>query len=103
VTSRVRVPLPTVGIADFCRRWRVREFSLFGSVVRDDFRPDSDIDVLVSFVPDAPWTLADLAEMREELQALFGRDVDLVEREALRNPFRRHAILSTREIIHAAG
>jgi uncharacterized protein len=101
--SRVRVPLPREAIVDFCRRWKVREFSLFGSVVRDDFRPDSDIDVLVSFAPDTPWSLADLAEMREELMTLFGREIDLVEREALRNPFRRHAILTTREIIHAAG
>lgn len=101
--SRVRVAVPQDEIADFCRRWKVRELALFGSVVRNDFRPDSDIDVLVSFEPEAPWSLADLAEMREELRALFGREVDLVEREALRNPFRRHTILTTREIIHAAG
>ena len=101
--SRVQVSVPRDAIADFCRRWQVRELSLFGSVVREDFGPDSDIDVLVSFTPEAPWSLADLAEMREELMALFGREVDLVEREALRNPFRRHSILTRREIIHAAG
>jgi uncharacterized protein len=101
--SRVRVPLPRDAISDFCRRWQIVEFSLFGSVLRDDFRPESDIDVLVSFAPDAPWSLADLAEMREELKTLFGREIDLVEREALRNPFRRHSVLSSREIIHAGG
>ncbi len=100
--SRARIPIPEDAIADFCRRWKVVEFSLFGSVLRDDFRPDSDVDVLVSFADDAPWSLADLVEMQDELRALFDRDVDLVEREALRNPFRRHAILTTREVIHAA-
>jgi predicted nucleotidyltransferase len=94
--------IPLGRIEAFCRKWRVREFSLFGSVLRDDFRPDSDVDVLVSFEPEAPWDLFHLVEMRDELIALFGRDVDLVEKEGLRNPFRRRAILNTREVIYAA-
>jgi len=89
-------------LAVFCRQWRIQEFSLFGSVLRDDFRPDSDIDVLVSFEPDAPWSLLDIVAMKEELKGIFGRDVDLVEKQALRNPFRRRSILNSYEVIHAA-
>jgi len=95
------VDVPMARIEAFCRKWRVRELSLFGSVLRDDFRPDSDVDILVSFEPDDPWDLFHLVEMRDELIALFGRDVDLVEKEGLRNPFRRRTILDTREVIFA--
>lgn len=79
------------------------ELSLFGSVLRDDFGPDSDIDVLVSFAPDAQWSLLDLVEMQEGLEKIFGREVDLVEREGLRNPFRRRAILNQRKVIYEAS
>ncbi len=97
-----RIDIPRDRIADFCQRWKVIEFALFGSVLREDFRPDSDVDVLVSFQPEAPWSLLDIVTMQEELEAIFGRKVDLVEKEALRNPFRRHSILTGREVIHAA-
>jgi len=97
-----RIPIDKKQIATFCRRWQIAEFSLFGSVLREDFRPDSDVDVLVSFHPQAGWSLWDLAEMQEELEKMFGRPVDLVEKESLRNPFRRHSILNTREIFYAA-
>lgn len=98
-------PLPTIDpgrVADFCRRWRITELALFGSILRADFRPDSDVDVLVTFEPGAPWTLWDLSRMRTELEALFGRGVDLVEKKALRNPFRRQAILANQRVIYAA-
>lgn len=88
-------------IADFCRRWKVTEFALFGSAIRDDFRADSDVDVLVTFEADAPWSLWDLSRMRAELEGLFHREVDLVEKKALRNPFRRQAILSNQRVIYA--
>jgi predicted nucleotidyltransferase len=94
--------LPLDQIADFCRQWKIREFSLFGSVLREDFRPDSDIDVLVSFQPGAPWSLWDLVEMQQQLGTLLGRSVDLIEKEGLRNPYRRHEILSTRRVVYAA-
>jgi uncharacterized protein len=97
--------IPTIDpgqIADFCRRWKIIELALFGSVLREDFRPDSDIDVLVSFEPGAPWTLWDLSRMRIELEEIFGREVDLVEKKALRNPFRRQAILASQRIVYAA-
>ena len=101
--NRLGLNIPMEDIEAFCRRWRVTEFSLFGSVLRDDFQPDSDVDVLVSFADDSPWSLFDVVDMIEQLRAVFGRKVDLVEKSALRNPFRRHEILTTREVIYAAG
>jgi len=89
-------------IADFCRKWKVIEFALFGSVLSKDFRPDSDIDVLVSFSEDAKWSLFDIVSMQNELNEIFGRDVDLVEKDAIRNPFRRHSILRSKKVIYAA-
>ena len=101
--SQIRnIDVPMEKIAEFCRRWKVRRFSLFGSVLRDDFGPDSDVDVLVSLQPDSTWDLLDLVDMRDELTALFGREVDLVEEEGLRNPFRRSSILSTRQVVYVA-
>ena len=100
INSRIEFPIDQV--VEFCKRWQVDEFSLFGSVLREDFRPDSDVDVLVSFSPAAPWSLFDLVTMQDELHEIFGRPVDLVEREGLRNPFRKRNILSSREIIYAS-
>ncbi len=89
-------------ISEFCQRWKVTELALFGSVLRADFRPESDVDVLVSFAAEAPWTLWDLSAMREELEGIFGREVDLVEKKGLRNPFRRQAILANQQLLYAA-
>ncbi len=96
------IDIPDERLAESCRKWKVKELSLFGSILRDDFRPDSDVDVLVVFSPDATWSLWDLFDMREELQQLFGREVDLVEKDALRNPFRRHEILQNHKVVYAA-
>ena len=84
-------------LRDFCRRWKVTEFSLFGSVVRDDFGPDSDVDVMVTFAPDARRSLFDEVHMADELVEIFGRDVDLLTRRAVersRNSIRRDSILT---------
>jgi predicted nucleotidyltransferase len=89
-------------IDQFSRRWRVKELALFGSALREDFGPESDVDVLVSFESDAPWTLWDLSRMRAELTEIFGREVDLLEKEGLKNPFLRRAILPTKRVIYAA-
>jgi uncharacterized protein len=97
-----RIDIPTSLIEDFCRRWKISEFSLFGSVLRDDFRPDSDVDVLVEFEPDHPWSLYDVVDMEEELQAMFGRQVHLVMKGGLKNPLRRREILRARQVIYAA-
>jgi predicted nucleotidyltransferase len=100
--STPHIELPDRTIAEFCRRWEIREFSLFGSVLRDDFRPESDIDVVVSFQAGARWSLLDLATMQEELSGILGRAVDLIEAEALRNPYRRAAILGSKQVVYAA-
>ena len=87
-----KLEVPDEAIAEFCRRWKITELALFGSVLREDFGPDSDVDVLVRFEPDAPWDLWHVIEMKEELAGLVGRNVDLAEREAVeesQNPFRR--------------
>jgi predicted nucleotidyltransferase len=97
---KIRIPLKP--IEDFCRRWKIKELALFGSVLREDIRPDSDIDVLVTFQPDGGITFDNRVEMLDELAAIFGREVDLVEKEGIRNPFRRHEILTTREVVYAA-
>jgi predicted nucleotidyltransferase len=100
-----RIPIDREKIAEFCRRWEITEFSLFGSVLRDDFRPDSDVDVLVTFALDAEWSLFDDVDMEEELSAIFGRKVDLVSRRAVErsdNWIRRKAILSTAEPVYVA-
>jgi hypothetical protein len=96
------IDLPQDKIADFCRRWKVVELALFGSVLRDDFRPDSDIDVLVTFTPDAPWSLFEIVQIQEELKGMLGREIDIVEKDAIRNPFRRHEILNHMEVVYAA-
>ena len=103
--GKINIDLPKDKIADFCRRWKIREFSIFGSVLREDFRPDSDIDVLVTLSEDANNTLFDLVHMKEELEQIFGREVDLVSRrgiESSRNYLRKEAILGTAEAIYAA-
>jgi len=89
-------------IATFCRRWKIKELALFGSVLREDFNPTSDVDILISFEPDIPWSLYDWMDMIEELKSIFGRDVDLVEKSGLKNPLRRHEILTKRQVIYAA-
>lgn len=100
VQERLRVDPHAIDA--FCRRWRIAELSLFGSVLRDDFSVDSDVDLLVAFEPDDPWDLWDLIDMEAELENLFGRKVDIVEKNAITNPFRRHEILTTRQVLYAA-
>jgi uncharacterized protein len=89
-------------IAALCRKWKIVELALFGSVLRDDFRRDSDVDVLVTFADDAPWSSWDLVDAQLDLQRLFGHEVDLVEKRTVVNPFRRHAIFSSKQVIYAA-
>ena len=90
----------------FCRKWHVRELAVFGSVLRDDFRPDSDVDVLVEPEVGVVWSFRDLLQMSEELESLFGRKVDLVEKRVIlqsRNWIRREHILRNMERIYVAG
>jgi hypothetical protein len=101
----IRVELSKDKIQDFCLKWKVTELALFGSVLRDDFRPDSDIDVLVSFEPAARWSLMAMVEMQDELEKILGRKVDLVERSAIErseNYIRRRHILASAEPYYVA-
>ena len=100
--NRTPIDVPHQALTDTCRRWRIVEMSLFGSILRDDFRPDSDVDVLVVFEPHVLWSLLDLVDLQVELTALFGRPVDIVEKSAIRNPFRRQSILTHRKVVYAA-
>jgi len=100
---RKKFSLPRKKIAEFCKRWSITEFSVFGSVLREDFRPDSDIDVMVSIDPKAHIGLFEIAQMRIELEDMFKRPVDLIEKEGLRNPYRRSEILRTAQVVYAAG
>ncbi len=99
------VKVPKDKIEDFCARWKIAELSLFGSVLRDDFRPDSDIDLLVTFVARVHWSVDHLVQMKEELEELFGRPVDLVEKRVIErspNYIRRNHILSHLETVYVA-
>ena len=96
------ISIPKKEITAFCQRWKVVEFALFGSVLRDDFTPESDVDVLVTFALGAQVSLFDMAQMQIELQMLFERPVDILEKEALRNPYRKREILGTAQVVYAA-
>jgi predicted nucleotidyltransferase len=103
--KRGDVNIPADKIRAFCHKWKITEVSLWGSVLRDDFRPDSDVDVLVSFEPEARWSLLDLVHMQEELTSIIGREVDLVEREAVErseNYIRQRDILESAEPVYVA-
>jgi hypothetical protein len=91
-------------IADFCRRWQINEFALFGSALRDDFRPDSDLDILVTFAPEADWSLLDQMQMEQELAQILRRKIDLYTKHAVEqnhNWLRRREILNTAQVIYA--
>ena len=94
---------PRAELEAFCQRWRVTEISVFGSAVREDFRDESDIDLLVDFEPEARHTIFDGVAMEDELRELFNRDVDLVEKRAILasdNYLRRDHILGTAQVIY---
>jgi len=100
-------PLPVAidqeRLSDFCRRWKIQKLELFGSVLTPEFGPDSDVDFLATFEPDAGWTLFDEVTMQEDLAAIVGRRVDLVSRRAVeRSPnwIRRRSILEGAEPIY---
>ena len=88
-------------LAQLCRRWRIAELALFGSVARGTAKADSDVDLLVTCEPNAPWSTLDLVDLREELVSVFGRPVDLIEERAIRNPYRKTAILRDKSVLYA--
>jgi uncharacterized protein len=101
MNDAVPLHIPFEALADFCRRYQVRELALFGSMLRQDDRPESDVDLLVSFAPAARVTFLTLARMQRELEALLGRNVDLVPKDGLKPIIREH-ILATARVLYAA-
>jgi len=104
--GRIRIDIPHDRLAAFCRAHRIRRLSVFGSALREDFRPDSDVDILVTFEEGARHSLFDLVTMQDELEAILSRAVDLVEREAVEqseNYIRRRHILANEEPVYVAG
>jgi predicted nucleotidyltransferase len=100
--ASTQIPISKVKIAKFCRRWQVQELALFGSVLRPDLTSESDVDVLVTFAPEAQISQFDMAQMRIELQGIFNRPVDILEKDALRNPFRKREILKSAQVVYAS-
>ena len=96
------INIPKERIETLCLRYQVRELAVFGSVLRPDFDSTSDVDFLVTFEPDCKCDLFDLSDLAQELEGIFGRHVDLVEKAALKNPFRKKNIFNSMEIIYAA-
>jgi predicted nucleotidyltransferase len=101
MNDTVPLPIPFEELAHFCRRYQVQELALFGSMLRQDYRPDSDVDLLVSFQPAARVTFLTLARMQRELEALLGHKVDLVPKDGLKPVIRDH-VLATARVLYAA-
>ena len=102
MTERLRIKVPEHAIAAFCRRHQIRRLSFFGSVLREDFTPQSDVDVLVEFEPGARLTLFGLARVEIELSDLLGRRVDLHEPQSLVPAIRDRILGSARDVYVAA-
>jgi len=104
--ANIAIEIDKDKLRDFCRRWKITEFALFGSAVRpEEFGPDSDVDVLVTFSDASRWTLLHMVTMKEELEALFRRDVDLLTRDGVErslNRFRRDSILNSAVLLDVA-
>jgi len=102
----LRIEVDQERLAEFCRRHHIKTLAFFGSVLRDDFRPDSDVDVLVEYEPDVHLRIRDILDQEEELVQMLGRPVDLIDRRAVeesRNYIRRREVLHTSEVVYAAG
>ena len=100
--TRHGIELDSEAVRAFCRKWKIKELSVFGSILRDDFRADSDVDFLADYEEDAEWDLFDHMDMEEELAGIIGRNADLIERsvvEKSENYIRRKYILSNAEAV----
>ena len=98
--SKIHVQFDRSRLADFCRKWKITRMAFFGSVLRDDFRPDSDVDVMVTYARGIDWSSYDYFTMREDIEALLGRPVDVVEEGTIRNPIKRRCIYENLEVIY---
>lgn len=104
MSASLQLELPMPALQQFCQKWRVTELSVFGSVLRADFRADSDLDMLVSFAPNTPWTILDLVTMQQELEGIVQREVDLIEKPVIENSsnwIRRDEILNTAQVVYS--
>lgn len=99
--AQAQINIPTNEIADFCRQHHIRELALFGSVLRDDFGPDSDIDILIEFDPEARVGYQRFFRLQDELTRLLGREVDLFTPNSLK-PFARESATQSKAVIYAA-
>jgi uncharacterized protein len=97
---RDRLQVSEEAIVAFCQKWNIVEFALFGSVLRDDFREDSDIDVLVVYGEPRDYSYSSWMAIREEITEMFGRKVDLTEKKLLKNPYSRANILKTHRVVY---
>ncbi len=101
-----RIAIPEDAVREVCRRRKIVQLAVFGSARRDDFGPDSDVDVLVKFAPDHGWSLFDRVPMEDELGGILGRKVDLVSRDGIersRNYIRRNEILRSAQVFYEAA
>ena len=101
--AELRMEISQSQLAEFCQRWQIEAFAFFGSVLRDDFNPESDLDVLVTFKSEANWSLLDHLRMEQELSDLLNRKIDLLTRRAVEqshNWMRRQEILGTAEVVY---
>lgn len=105
IDVRSRLGIEDDLLADFCQKWKIVRVEIFGSALREDFRPESDVDLLVTFTEDAPWSLLDIVHLEDELSRLLGRRTEIAERRAIEqstNPFRRRGILGSAQLLYAA-
>ncbi|MDX2213354.1 MAG: nucleotidyltransferase family protein [Oculatellaceae cyanobacterium bins.114] len=104
--QQLKIQLPQPELAAFCQKWKIKEMSFFGSVLREDFRSDSDIDIIVNFEGNSTWGILELVRMKRELKTLLGREVDLMTKKSIEqshNWIRRQEILGTAQIVYVAG
>ncbi|MDX2096211.1 MAG: nucleotidyltransferase family protein [Leptolyngbyaceae cyanobacterium bins.59] len=104
--QQLKIQLPHPELAAFCQKWKIKEMSFFGSVLREDFRSDSDIDIIVNFEDNSTWGILELVRMKRELKTLLGREVDLITKKSIEqshNWIRRQEILGTAQIVYVAG
>lgn len=104
--KKLAILFPRRLISQFCQRWQISELAVFGSVLREDFSSQSDVDVMITFRDGAEWSLIDHIKMEDELEHILGRSVDLLTKKGVeesKNWIRREAILSSAEVVYAAG
>lgn len=97
-----RISIPYDRLADVCKRFGIQRLALFGSVLRDVFSPESDVDVLIEFAPGSGFTFENTPLIIGSLRQVFGRSVDVVEPSRIRNRFRRASILGSQHVVYAA-